>query len=50
MTTGVSPYSLRLPPEMREKLHNEAKKERRSLHSEILQRLERSLNQGKARA
>lgn len=39
------PYPVRLPADMRAKLTKEAKKERRSLHAEILLRLDRSLNQ-----
>jgi len=38
-------YPLRLPLKMKDQLSREAAKERRSLHSEILMRLEQSLNQ-----
>lgn len=39
----ITPYPLRIPPEMREKLESAAKAGDRSLHAEIMRRLEDSL-------
>lgn len=39
-----APYSLRMPPEMRDALEKSAKVNRRSLNAELLLRLERSLS------
>lgn len=40
----ITPYPLRIPPEMREKLESAAKAGNRSLHAEIMMRLEKSLS------
>lgn len=39
----IAPYGVRMPAEMKQRLMEEAKKNNRSLNSEILVRLERSL-------
>lgn len=39
----ISPYPVRMPPELREELERSAKKGARSLHAEIIARLERSI-------
>jgi hypothetical protein len=41
----MSPYPLRLSPEMREQLNAQAEENGRSLHGEIIQRLKESLRQ-----
>ena len=42
---GVMPYTLRVPANVRDQLAAEAQKNRRSLNSEIIVRLEQSLQQ-----
>jgi len=39
----IAPLGIRIPPEIKEKLKEKAKEEGRSLNSEIVQRLIRSL-------
>ncbi len=39
----ISPYPVRMPPELREQLEESARKGSRSLHAEIIARLERSI-------
>ena len=40
----ITPYPLRIPPEMRDKLESAAKAGNRSLHAEIIMRLEFTIN------
>ncbi|HCL5268736.1 TPA: Arc family DNA-binding protein [Salmonella enterica] len=42
-TRDISPLGIRIPPDVKEKLKEKAKEEGRSLNSEIVQRLIRSL-------
>ena len=44
MSKNIQPYGLRMPPDLRAKLDNEAKLAGRSLNSEILARLWESVN------
>lgn len=42
MSRDITPFALRMPPEMRAKVEHAAKESRRSLNAEILARLEAS--------
>jgi len=42
MSRNINPFGLRMPPELKEKLEEEAKKNMRSLNAELVARLEES--------
>ncbi|SFB46224.1 Arc family DNA-binding protein [Azotobacter beijerinckii] len=46
MSREITPFALRMPPELRAKVEHAAKESRRSLNSEIVDRLDRSFGQG----
>lgn len=42
MNTGIKPFGLRLPPELKQWLSSKAQANHRSMNSELIQRLEQS--------
>ncbi|MCG6265359.1 Arc family DNA-binding protein [Vibrio vulnificus] len=44
MSRNINPFGLRMPPELKEKLEEEAKKNMRSLNAELVARLEESFD------
>lgn len=48
MTQQITPYPLRLDPDLRAELERSAKDAGRSLHAEIVRRLEQSVAMGQA--
>lgn len=46
MSRDITPFALRMPPELRAKVEQAAKETRRSLNAEIVARLETTFRQG----
>jgi len=47
MASTIPPYGLRMPPDLKEKLQQRADENSRSLNSELVYRLRRSIEQEK---
>lgn len=44
MSRDINPFGLRMPPELKEKIADQAKESGRSMNAEIIHRLEESLS------